>query len=69
MGRVYDLILTGTRWEFGPGLKGLREVRGAAEWRIDTFEPVPVISVEAAVQYLSRLLIIRLLQQAPICCG
>jgi hypothetical protein len=51
--RIYDLVLTDTHSEFGPRREDLREVRGTPEWRIETFELEPVVSVKAAIQYLS----------------
>lgn len=53
--RVYDLVLTDTHWEFGPGLEGPREVKGAPEWRIETFEFEPWVTIEVAIRYLTRL--------------
>lgn len=53
--RIYDLVLTNTRWEFGLRREGLREVKGPPEWRIVTFELEPVVTVKAAVRYLEQL--------------
>lgn len=53
--RVYDLVLTDTHWEFGPGREELREVKGAPEWRIETFEAEPWVTIDAAIRYLTRL--------------
>src|SRR5215510_9492283 len=53
--RGYDLVLTDTHWEFGPGGEGLREVKGPPEWRIATFEYQPWITIQAAIRYLARL--------------
>lgn len=53
--RPYALVLTDTHWEFGPKLEGPREVKGSPEWRIETFEPEPWVTVAAAIRYLTRL--------------
>jgi len=53
--RPYDLVLTDTHWEFGPGGLGLREVKGPPEWRIETFELYPWVTSEAAIRYLTQL--------------
>jgi hypothetical protein len=53
--RPYDLVLTATHWEFGPNLEGPREVKGPPEWRIETFEIEPWVTIEAAIRYLTRL--------------
>jgi hypothetical protein len=55
LGRPYDLVLTDTHWEFGPQGEGLREVKGSPEWRIETFEFEPWVTVEVAIRYLTRL--------------
>jgi len=55
LGREYELVLTDTHWEFTPGHKDLQEVRGAPEWRIEAFEPYPLVTVQAAIRYLTRL--------------
>jgi len=52
---VYELVLTDTHWEFTPGHKDLREVRGAPEWRIEGAWRTPAVTVQAAIQYLTRL--------------
>ena len=53
--RVYDLVLTDTHWEFGPGRGGLREVKGPPEWRIETFEFEPWVTIDVAIRYLTQL--------------
>jgi hypothetical protein len=53
--RPYDLVLTDTRWEFGPSLEGPREVKGPPDWRIETFEFEPWVTIEVAIRYLTRL--------------
>jgi hypothetical protein len=53
--RVYDLVLTDTHWELGPGGEGLREVKGPPEWRIETFEFEPWVAIKVAIQYLTHL--------------
>ena len=53
--RVYELVLTNTHWEFGPGGKDLREVKGPPEWRLEHFEYEPEVRIEAAIRYLTRL--------------
>jgi hypothetical protein len=55
LGRPYDLVLTDTHWEFGPKLEGPREVKGPPEWRIETFEIEPWVTVDAAIRYLTHL--------------
>lgn len=52
---VYELVLTDTYWEFGPGREGPREVKGHLEWRIEHFEFEPRVTIEAAVRYLTQL--------------
>jgi len=53
--REYDLVLTDTHWEFGPSLESLREVKGSPEWRIETFEFEPWITIDVAIRYLTQL--------------
>lgn len=53
--RPYDLVLTDLHWEFGPGRGDLREVKGPPEWRIETFELHPWVTIEAAIHYLTQL--------------
>lgn len=55
VGGHYELVLTDTYWEFTPGREGLREVRGAPEWRIENFDIHPLVTVPAAIRYLTRL--------------
>jgi len=53
--RQYQLVLTNNHWEFGPNLKDLRRVNGAPEWRIETFESEPWVTIPAAIRYLLQL--------------
>jgi len=53
--RLYSLVLTDTHWEFGPQGDGPRQVKGPAEWRIDGFDYESWITIDAAIDYLSRL--------------
>ena len=53
--RMYELVLTDTRWEFDPKLASLHPVKGEPDWRIKTFESEPWVTIEAAVRYLIRL--------------
>lgn len=53
--RMYDLVLTDTHWEFGPGRDDLHQVKGAPEWRIETFEFEPWVTIEAGIRYLTQL--------------
>ncbi|HPT29006.1 MAG TPA: hypothetical protein PLZ95_21475, partial [Bryobacteraceae bacterium] len=55
VGGHYELVLTDTHWEFTPGREDLREVRGAPEWRIENFDIHPLVTVQAAIRYLTRL--------------
>lgn len=50
----YELVLTGTHWEFGPN-RELREVKGNPEWRIEAFDFQPQVSPDAAIRYLTKL--------------
>ena len=49
----YVLILSETHWEFDPA--GLKEVRGAPEWRIETFAFQPYVTIDTAIRYLAKL--------------
>jgi len=51
----YFLILTETHWELGASREAPRQVKGPLEWRIETFESEPRITVEAAIHYLREL--------------
>ena len=53
--RVYDLVLTDTHREFGPRGEGHREVKGLPEWRIETFEFQPWVTIKVAIRYLEQL--------------
>jgi len=53
--RPYDLVFTDTYWEFGPGSKDLREVKGSPEWRIAHFEYQPWVTIQTAIRYLTQL--------------
>ena len=53
--RQYILVLTDTHWEFGPKGEGPREVKGQQEWRIETFEFEPWVTIDAAIRYLTKL--------------
>jgi hypothetical protein len=53
--RMYDLVLTDLHWEFGPGEKEIREVKGPPAWRIETFESEPWVTSEVAIRYLKKL--------------
>ena len=56
MDRVHELVLTDTHWEFaGANHKELRQVTGQPEWRIETFEFEPLITIDAAIRYLTSL--------------
>ena len=51
----YFLILTDTHWELGAAGEAPTQVKGPLEWRIETFESEPRITVEAAIHYLREL--------------
>jgi hypothetical protein len=53
--QIYDLVLTDTYWEFGPSREGAREVKGPLEWRIETFEFEPRVTIDVAIRYLTKL--------------
>jgi hypothetical protein len=53
--QIYYLVRTDTHWEFGPNREGLKEVKGPPEWRIETFEFEPVVTIETAIRYLTKL--------------
>jgi hypothetical protein len=53
--RIYDLVLTDAHWEFTPERENLREVKGPPEWRIETFEFEPCVTIEVAIRYLTRV--------------
>jgi hypothetical protein len=53
--RLYSLVLTNTYWEFGPQGEDPRQVKGPAEWKIDGFDYESWITIDAAIDYLSRL--------------
>jgi hypothetical protein len=55
LNRIYDLVLTSTHWELGPGTEGLREVKGTPEWRIETFEREPWVTLDVAIEYLTEM--------------
>jgi hypothetical protein len=48
-------VLADTHWEFGPGRKELREIKGPPEWRLGHFEPEPWVTVDVAIRYLQKL--------------
>ena len=53
--KPYALVFTETHWEFGPKGEGLHEVKGPPEWRIETFEFEPWITIDVAIRYLTKL--------------
>lgn len=53
--QVYYLVQTDTYWEFGPNRKGLRQVKGPPEWRIETFAFEPMVTIGTAIRYLTKL--------------
>jgi hypothetical protein len=53
--RVYDLVLTDTHWELERPGESLKEMKGTPQWRIETFEIQPWVTIEAAIRYLTRL--------------
>jgi hypothetical protein len=55
LSRLYSLVLTGTRWEFGPHGEGPRRVDGPPAWKIDEFEYRPWVTIDVAIDYLTRL--------------
>ena len=53
--RPYELVLTDTHWEFGPKGEGPIEVKGPLDWRIERFEFLPVVTIDPAIRYLTKL--------------
>jgi hypothetical protein len=52
---IFYLVLTDTYWQFGPNRGGLREVKGSPEWRIETFQFEPSVTIDTAIRYLTKL--------------
>lgn len=53
--QVYYLVLTDTFWQFGPNGEGPNVVKGPPEWRIETFAFEPIVTIETALRYLTKL--------------
>jgi hypothetical protein len=51
----YDLVLTEGHWEFTPDHNELREVGGDPQWRIVGEWRTPMVTVQTAIRYLTRL--------------
>jgi hypothetical protein len=52
---IYYLVLTETYWAFGPNQQGPSEVKGPPEWRIETFQYEPSVTIDVAMRYLAKL--------------
>ena len=55
LARQYELVLTDTYWDLGPGPGAPSAVVGSPEWRIETFESEPWITIDTAIRYLTGL--------------
>lgn len=53
--RVYTLVLADSHWEPHPPTEEPREAKGPPEWRIETFEFEPHVTIDAAIRYLTEL--------------
>jgi len=51
----YTLVYTDTYWELTRDGGSLKQVKGKAAWRIDSFDPGPQVGTETALQYLAKL--------------
>lgn len=52
---IYQLVLTDRHSEFGAKGDGPREVKGSPQWRLEYFEPEPWVTIDVAIQYLTKL--------------
>jgi hypothetical protein len=52
---IYRLVLTDKHWELGAPGEPPKEVTGPAQWLIDGIETTEWITVEAAIQYVTKM--------------
>jgi hypothetical protein len=52
---LYSLVLTDTQWVVKPGSLVASEVKGPLEWKIEDYQRIPHVSIEAAMRYVTEL--------------
>jgi len=51
----YTLLFGEVYWELNPDGSAPRQVKGKAAWRIESFDPGPLVEMDSALQYLATL--------------
>ena len=51
----YTLLFSDTYWELNPDGSAPKQVKGKAAWRIESFDPGPLVEIDFALRYLATL--------------